>query len=185
MKPILKSAFPLLLLAVALPLQGQMRTLELGFDGGIVYTDPSEAAIANTWDVSFPFQKVRAGLFLTPQISIESAASVNRLDFGDDETATSFGLQGNVLYHFTADRARPQFFAQAGGGMEYVSFKFDDESENDTQWLAGAGVGVKVPLTDWLSLRTAGVYWRTFESDFVAYDTNQFRAQVGLSVFTR
>ncbi len=173
------------LLAAAVPVHGQMRTLEIGMDGGISYSDPATEGTDNrVWDVSVPFQSARVGLFVTPQISLEPAVTLNRVSLPNDERATQVTTVGNVLYHLNTPEWRPQLFAQAGGGLEYVSWKDVDFDENDTQWVAGAGVGMKLPVADRLALRTSAVYWRAFESDHFPR-MNQVRGQVGVSFFTR
>lgn len=171
----------LLILAGATAVDAQQRPIELGMDGGFVFTSPDIDGVDSTFDISLPFQYFRVGFFMTDHVSLEPVLSFQRLDFGDDVNLTRFSVLGTLLYHFSPDRTRPQFYAQAGGGLEFV-----DSSEGDsaTQWVVGAGAGVKTPVMDHLALRFGLMYLRAFENDdFWAY--NAFRGQVGFSFFTR
>lgn len=173
------------LFLLAVPLQGQMRPLELGVDGGVVYTDPAgEGRDNRVWDLALPVQNLRLGVFLTDRISVEPSISLARLDLRDDEDLTQVGAAGNLLYHLDTPGIRPRFFGQVGGGMEYVRVSDGGFRESDTQWLAGAGLGMRLPVADRIALRTSAVYWRAFESD-LAPDANQVRGQLGISFFTR
>lgn len=173
------------ILALALPLEGQQRTIELGIDGGVHYMDPSgEGRDNGVWDIAFPLQSVRAGLHVTERVSVEPALSFLRRDMGEDDM-TQVGALGNVLYHFNeAMGLRPQVFGLAGGGLEYVRLSNAVATESDTQWLAGAGLGMKLPVADQIALRTTATYWRAFESD-LAPDANLVRGDIGISIFTR
>lgn len=176
----------LAVLAMALPLEGQLRTLELGVDGGVHYMDPAgEGRDNRVWDVAFPLQSVRVGLHVTERVSVEPSLSFLRRDFGEEDL-TQVGALGSVLYHLNqpAMGMRPQFFGLAGGGLEYVRLSDEIGSDSDTQWLAGGGLGMKLPVADRIALRTTATYWRAFESD-VAPHANLVRGDLGVSIFTR
>jgi len=166
----------LVVLMGAIPAQAQ-HSLEIGMDGGLVFT--SASGIDNTFDVALPFQSLRVGIFVNDQLSIEPALGFRRIDFGDD-ALNNLSLLATGLYHLSADRTRPQFYLQGGGGLDYLS----DGDDSDTQWLAAVGGGVKVPMMDQLSVRLGLLYVRAFESDFF-FESNQVRGQVGFSFFTR
>lgn len=172
----------LMALVIAAPAQAQHGTLELGMDAGFVFTSPDVDGADNTFDISLPFQFVRAGFFVSDQFSIEPVLSFDRSDFGDDFTLTQLSLLGTGLYHFSADAGGPRFFLQGGGGLQYLSVSDAADSESDTQWLAGAGLGVKLPLPDRVAVRFSLLYLRAFESDFFP-DANLVRGHVGLSFF--
>jgi hypothetical protein len=168
--------------SMATPAHAQQGTWEIGMDGGLMFTSFDIDGVDSTLDFSLPFQLLRVGVFVTPQISIEPTFGFDRMDFGDDDTMTTMTFHTFGLFHFSPDRTRSQFFVGAGGGLDYVSFGFDGESESDTQWSVGLGVGVKVPLRSSVSVRLSGAYLRGFESDFMP-DVNRFRGSVGLSFF--
>lgn len=173
-------------LVLTAPLQGQQRALELGVDGGIHYTDPAgEGRDNRVWDVAFPLQNLRVGVHVTERVSVEPTISFLRRDLGDDDL-TQVGALGNVLYHFTdvGPAMRPQFFGLAGGGLEYVRVSDEVGRDSDTQWMAGGGLGMKLPVADRVSLRTSATYWRAFESDLAPH-ANMIRGDLGLSLFTR
>jgi hypothetical protein len=167
---------------IAVPAQAQQGTWEIGMDGGLLFSSYDIDGMDSTLDFSLPFQALRVGVFITPQISIEPTFGFDRMDFGDDDTVTALTFHTFGLIHFSPDRTRSQFFVGAGGGLDYVSFGFDGESESDTQWSAGLGAGVKVPFRSNVSLRLSGAYLRGFESDFMP-DVNRVRGSVGLSFF--
>jgi hypothetical protein len=172
----------LVVLMGAFPAQAQQGTWELGVDGGFVFTSPDGDGADSMFDVSLPFQLIRAGVFVTPQISIEPTVAFNRLDFGGDETLTQLSLLATGLYHLSTDRTRAQYYLQAGGGVDYVSFSGD---ESASQWLAAAGGGVKLPIMDQVSVRLGALYVRSFEDeDAGLWAANSFRGQVGLSLFS-
>lgn len=166
-------------LLIAVPAQAQT-TVELGIDGGFVWTSPDIDGVDSMFDITLPFQYLRAGFFLNDQFSIEPLLGFDRQDLGNDQTLTALTFLASGLYHFTPDRSRTQFFLQAGGGLDYLSF----EDASSTQWMAGAGVGLKTPLMDRLAARFGVLYLRAFENDDFAA-ANSVRGHVGLSFFTR
>jgi opacity protein-like surface antigen len=172
-----------LALLIAAPAQAQY-PIELGMDGGLVWTSPDVDGMDSTLDVSLPFQYVRVGFFINDHFSIEPALGFDRQDFGDDFTLTQLSLLASGLYHFSPSRTQPQFYLQLAGGLGYVSFSDDVDSESDSQWSLGFGGGVKLPMMNRLAARLGVLYLRHFESDFMP-DANQIRGQVGLSFYTR
>lgn len=168
----------------SIPAQAQQRVIELGIDGGFVFTSPSIDGVEtdSRFDIALPVQQLRVGFVVNNQFSVEPSLSFNRLG-GNDFSLSVLGLQANGLYHLSPDRTRPQFYLQGGGGLQRLSASDEGESVSDTQWIAGAGAGVKVPLVDRLAGRFAVVYQRAFESDFEP-DSNIIRGQVGFSFFT-
>ena len=170
-------------LALALvwsPAEAQQGTWELGIDGGFVVTSPDIDGADSLFDVSLPFQFLRVGTFVSDQLSIEPTLAFNRMDFGGDDSMTTLSLLATGLYHFGADRTQRQFYLQAGAGLDYIGFSDED---GITQWLAGVGGGVKLPVMDHLALRLGALYLRSFENDDM-WAANRFRGQVGVSVFT-
>lgn len=172
-----------LALAIAAPAQAQ-HPVEIGMDGGLVWTSPDVDGVDSTLDFTLPFQLIRAGFFINDHFSIEPMLGFDRQDFGDDFTITQANLLASGLYHFTTSRTQPQFYAQVGGGLSYISVSDDTDSESDTQWMLGFGAGVKLPMMNRLATRLGVLYLRAFESDFMP-DANQIRGTVGLSFYTR
>jgi hypothetical protein len=168
---------------VAVPVQAQ-HPVEIGMDGGVVWTSPDVEGVDSTFDVTLPFQLLRVGFFISDQFSIEPMVGFDRQDFGDDFTFTQANLLASGVYHFTPSRTQSQLFGQLTGGLSHVRFSDADESETDTQWLIGLGAGVKIPMMDRLAARLGVLYLRAFESDFMP-DMNQIRGSVGVSFYTR
>ena len=176
----------LAVLVLAAPLHGQQRAIELGVDGGVHYMDPAgEGRDNRIWDVSFRLQNLRVGLHVTERVSLEPSVSFLRRDLGEDDL-TQVSALGNVLYHFNeaGPAMRPQFFGLAGGGLEYVRLSEEVGRESDTQWLAGGGLGMRLPVADQVALRTSATYWRAFESDLAPH-ANMIRGDLGLSLLIR
>ena len=172
-----------LALVIAAPAQAQY-PVEIGMDGGLIWTSPDVDGMDSTLDAALPFQYVRAGFFINDHFSIEPALGFDRQDFGDDFTLTQLSLLASGLYHFSPSRTQPQFYLQLAGGLGYISLSDDTDRESDTQWALGFGGGVKLPRMNRLAARLGVVYLRHFESDFMP-DANQIRGQVGLSFYTR
>jgi hypothetical protein len=159
--------------ALTLPTPGsaQGRPVELGtFDlsGG--------SAIA----VSIPVQDFRAGFFLSDRLSLEPRLALSFFDSDGTSSQTALSSQVGALVHFHGDRTRAQPYIRPFGGVLFL----DVGGNNDAQFLAGGGIGVKIPIADRLAARVEGVYTHGFESSGLG-TTDAVSLLVGFSFFTR
>ena len=182
---------PLLAAAVlgAAPLAAQpARTvpIELGVDAAISTDDVTDAT-----EISIPLQRLRAGFFLSPRISLEPTLAYNRAS-ADDGSANAFdgalGLLAHVVGSPTGHIRTSSLFVRPFAGLSRLSFDIDDPdggtNESVTQANAGVGLGVKLPVGDRLAWRLEGIYTRRFESDEFP-SSNAFALTLGLSFHTR
>src|SRR5438270_4946416 len=75
---------------------------ELGVDAGLMFTldNPKTTAF------SVPIQGIRAGFFLSPEISLEPSFRLNTVSGGG--TFTDYGIGLGLLYHLSTNRAANQ-----------------------------------------------------------------------------
>jgi hypothetical protein len=148
---------------------------ELGTDFGITLgiDDPK------TFNIDIPSGLLRAGYFITPEISLEPALSFNS-QAQEDETAFSFWLlQLGGLYHLSTNRRADQWFI-------HPSIGFTGGSEGTPDFvILSATVGLKKPwMNNRLAMRfEAGLSHRLENAPFDA--ATAIIASAGFSVYTR
>ena len=148
---------------------------ELGTDFGISLgiDDPK------TFNIDIPTGLLRAGYFITPEISLEPALSFNS-QAQEDETAFSFWLlQIGGLYHLSTNRRADQYFIHPS-----IGFTGGSEGVPDFTILS-ATFGWKKPwMNDRLAMRfEAGLSHRLKEGPIDA--ATAIIASAGFSVYTR
>lgn len=168
----------LLLLGLPAALHAQDgRPIELGLDAGVSVMIPDGGG-DNVTSAGIPASRFRVGFFVSDIVALEPTLGFALVSSGGETvTAAEFIFAG--LFHFTADPSRPRAYFRAGGGLSFVDV-FD---ENDTQFGALGGIGVKLPAGDQFAVRIEGNFGRTFaSSDRTAASTIQIL--VGFSFFT-
>lgn len=160
------------LLVLPLTAAVAQRPIEIGMDAGF------QANFNGTtiWGVSIPVQAVRLGIQATDQVTVEPRLSFNHLDLGDfGGSATTLDGSLNILFYFqTGDRPRPYF--TAGGTLVWA----DAGGSSDSEFGAGGGFGVSIPIVSQLAARLEGRFDRFFDSE-----VNRVAGLFGLSFFTR
>ena len=153
------------------------RPLELGIDAGVTFglDDP------NVTRVSIPVEAFRIGFFMTDRVSLEPAFSLQSIS-ADDNDFTTYLVELGLLWHMRAMRSG----AYVRPFMGVVGFSEDvgGEDDSESQFFAGAGVGLKIPIQDRLAWRLEANFAHAFESG----DTeggSQIGLRVGLSFFTQ
>ncbi len=170
-------AFLTALVAVSLlsaPVQAQARAVEFGMDLGVTVTNFEDSDITLI-EVGIPAQRLRVGAFISDQVSIETSVAFSLVDV-DDFTTTTTDLALGVNIHSTPNHMDLRVYAAPFGGVSIVSL--DDET--DTQWSAGAALGLKAPVREIFLVRIEASYARGFENSNVA-GSNNFQGVVGLS----
>lgn len=154
----------------------QTRPVELGFDGGLNVSFNG----STTTSFSVPFQSVRVGFFVADAVSVEPTVSLNYLKIEGLDAIATIGFSFAALYHFTPDRSKPQPYFRPQAGLMFVTAG----GESASQFHAGGGIGVKVPVTTQLAVRLEAGFQHSFENDdFPRAST--ITAAVGLSFFTQ
>ncbi|NIM52814.1 MAG: outer membrane beta-barrel protein [Gemmatimonadales bacterium] len=157
------------LTAVAVATASAQQPLEIGMDAGFDATFNGDAV----WSVTVPVQQVRVGFMAADQFSVEPRLSFNFISNGG--SVTTLQASAHVLYHIgPGGRSRP--YVTAGGTFFLVDF----DGNSKTDFAAGAGVGVTLPILAQLAARLEGRYDRMFDAE-----ANIVSVTIGLSVFTR
>jgi hypothetical protein len=147
---------------------------ELGVDAGVTFTldDPKVTTF------SVPIQSVRAGFFLSPEISLEPSLAFQSLSVSGGSSGSAYAIGLGLLYHFSTSRAANQMYVRpfigldgtSGGGSSTNSFSF------------GGGFGVKVPVGTRFATRFEGNLAHRSDS---GVSQNAIGLLAGLSVYTR
>lgn len=166
-----------------------MAQVELGGDLGFHITTNQNGSKDNSYNVNIPLSAIRVGYFVTPEIAAEVGANYNHQAVSGS-AINDLGLNLGALYHLRNINSMTIPYAKVMGGMDYSSTSFVTQTNlnhNDTQFYAGGGIGIKVPVMDWLGLRFEGRYLRLFKSDYKVAPlpaANQFSILAGVSFFT-
>lgn len=163
-------------LILAVPARAQDRPVELGLDAGVSFniSDP------NVTTISIPVQDLRVGFFVSDRLSLEPRVALNYLKVEDSDALTSITAALGALVHFNPDRDRSQFYLRPFGGLAFVDFGDDSE----TQFSLGGGLGVKLPMAERFAARLEGAFAHAFETDALA-GSDAVSLTVGFSFFTR
>jgi hypothetical protein len=146
--------------------------IELGFDGAYIRDQDAES---NT--IAIPVNQARIGFFISPTLSIEPAVSLTYQSAGGDNTR-SVNADIAALWHFTGTRNTTQLFLRPVVGL---SNSGGSDQDSETDFAAGGGLGVKIPMSDRVLFRGEGFYRRLFTDP----GRNLFGATFGLSIYSR
>jgi hypothetical protein len=158
------------------------RTIELGLDAGAVVGLGDQSSIS----VDVPAARARLGFFLTndSRWSVEPAAGLNYSKVEESDGALFYNLEAGALYHFSPPAQLADLAAANRVSVLYtrpfVNLIGVTGDNGDSEFAAGAGLGVKIP---WRS----GLAWRLESNLGDGVDNVEFRlgAFAGLSFFTR
>ena len=200
-------AFALALLVApgSLAAQGRSGAVELGFDGGVEFSNVEDLDVdgdggervefGDEIRVGVPIQRFRVGYHASDKISLEPSISLDYLkvedptdDGGDaDLSVTNLSLGMAILIHFLADPDNPVAYGLLRGtyNVADVNTGGDENEESASQAGIGVGVGVKLPVADRLDVRLEGAYERRFENqDDLLPSSNNYQVNVGFSWYT-
>lgn len=178
------AAAALALLAAAPALAQSPRPVELGMDALLAVTldDPRITTL------TLPVGVVRAGFFASDRVSIEPALNLDYTGVEDQGSSTALALDVGLLLHFSPDRTRRQGYLRPYVGVTHISVDYDASGQvgdaSFTQYGAGAGLGMKLPVRDRLAVRLEGTFDHTFSADDVDA-RSALGVTFGLSFFTR
>jgi hypothetical protein len=167
-----------LLVAVSLflppQLAAQSRPIELGTYLGVSFDFGGGSTLTT---VSVPTGTLRVGFWMNDRVSVEPNVGFNWLHISG-ESLTTIDAALALLYHFNADATRARPFVSVFPGL--MHFNSDGST---TQFYAGAGLGVLLPMQERLAVRLEGRYYHTFASDEVG-SGDTAGARIGFSFFT-
>ena len=167
----------LVAVAVVFPLSAltaQSRPIELGTDLGVSFDFGGSSTLTT---VSIPTSTLRVGFWMTDRVSIEPNVGFTWLHVSG-ESLTTIDAALALLYHFNADASRARPYITVFPGLTH--FNSDGST---TQFYAGAGLGVLLPMQERLALRLEGRYTHLFSGDGGA-SSDGAAARVGFSFFT-
>lgn len=161
--------------AVAQQAAPGVRLIELGVDAGVTFdlTDPK------TTTINIPAQVFRVGFFINDRLSLEPALAINAVN-GGGTTFTEYRGQLGLLWHFNPPSVGHGWYARPFAGFEGAHTK----GNTTTQAVAGAGVGIKLPLASRLATRFEANYAHLF-SQGSSGSNNAIGLLAGLSFFNR
>ncbi|HJQ53359.1 MAG TPA: outer membrane beta-barrel protein [Gemmatimonadaceae bacterium] len=167
-----------LCLMVASPLHAQRQQTsgpwELGIDAGVMFGLGDQ----NITVVSVPFQTIRAGYFLTNKAEIEPRISINSIH-GGGESLTTYDFQLGLLLMPHGDRIGNGIYIRPFLGVSGIDVS---GAGNNNSGYAGAGLGLKIPLTD----RRMGIRLESnYAHGFSDGGSDVIGVGMGLSWFTR
>jgi opacity protein-like surface antigen len=202
-------AFALALLAAPrwLTAQGRGGAVELGFDGGVEFSNVEDLDVdgdggegvefGDEIRVGVPIQRFRVGYHASDKISLEPSIGLDYLKVEDptddsddaDLSVTNLSLGMAILIHFLADPDNPVAYGLLRGTYNVADVNTgegdDEEEESASQAGIGVGVGVKLPVADRLDVRLEGAYERRFENeDDLLPSSNNYQVNVGFSWYT-
>jgi len=170
--------------------QSQTNTLEFGIDAGATFGLGDISSV----QLTLPAARFRVGFFLPgdSRWSIEPAAFLSVTKVEDLDAITTYDLELGALYHFqpalrvlgsppprqSVVYIRP-FIAVTGitgGGSDNI----DDDSGSDSEFSAGAGLGVKIPWRQDLAWRLEANVGYGFDNE-----ADRIGLLAGLSFFSR
>jgi len=161
------------LLLVALAPTTVLAQIEFGIDGGLEITSTADTD-DNVTEIAIPTDALRIGIWRSDRRIVELRPSVSRGSSGG-RTLTELGLGAGLrflLRDMDWEAAVPCI--RVGGGLNY--FKRSDAdartSDSATQFRAGAGVGVEIPIAEPVGFRLEGFYIHGFPNDnFPRFDS--------------
>ena len=144
--------------------------VELGLDA--LYSYSTDSPHLSTLVV--PFSRVRAGFAISPNLTLEPSAALSHFSAGGAD-ATNFTIGAGLLYHFNADRSAVQPYVRPF--VEYAHSTATG-APNLSNSSVGAGLGVKIPVTERFK-------WR-LEAGYAAsnHSSSGIRVLAGFSIFT-
>lgn len=173
------TALALVVAAAFAPIASAQRPIELGIDA--LSLGVTVAGGTSVTSLSVPTGVFRVGFFASERVSIEPNLGVTYIKVEDQDAVTLLNFALGLLYHFTPPGQRSQVYIRPLLGISFLDPGLGDSA---TQFSAGGGLGVKVPLVGRLAARLEAQYTHRFENaDFAG--SNSIVGLFGFSFFTR
>ena len=177
----MRVGFWVLVLCGLVSLQPRLITAQVGpIELGVDATFDMSVMNSTTSRLSVPGRGVRLGVFVSDVVSIENRMSLVRVKTEDIDAATNLSLQVSGVIHFSRDRDQVQGYAIPTVGL--TSSFFGETRRSQLQ--VACGVGVKVPVVNYLSFRFEFGYWYRAENGY--FDSHDvITVKAGVSLFTK
>jgi opacity protein-like surface antigen len=158
--------------------------VELGADASLSFGFGAAAGNTNVTMFQVPIAQIRAGFFISPELSIEPSFGLQYAS-GGGVSGSHYNLGVGALYHFSAVRTASQVYVRPFLNFEGQSVNVGGAGGNAsaTSIALGAGLGVKMPVTDRFSWRFEGNLAHNNNTNFDE-SPNRFGLLAGFSYFT-
>lgn len=176
-----KTLFVAALLAVAAPLAGQEKGVELGLNlvyAGVLNSDDAtvKRLFANTADIA-------VGVPLSPHLALRPSGSLF-LSKGKGFSVWTTNLQVGMPYYLRGTWGHTGVYIQPNVGVEIASGDASGTGSTETSFNFGLGVGKMIRLTDPVSLRVGADL--TYIPETSAYPkATLISASLGILIFLR
>ena len=175
---ITRSAAALLVVTATAAAQ-KPHSVELGIDGGIGFR--SASGTSTVTQINLPVQLFRIGFMMSDGVSFEPSGALNYFKGTGSSTLTN--LNASLLFHLSTNAARSRAYVRPFLGFISSSFTSSSGvSSSTTQLDLGAGIGVKVPVSDRFGTRWEANVTRVLNSGNLASYT-AVNLLAGLSFF--
>jgi hypothetical protein len=156
----------------AQPAAAQQSTLvELGLDASFSYGFDD----LHQKRLTIPVQRIRAGFFMSPEISIEPSFGLEYTGV-NSSSSTVFTTGIGLLYHLETSRTSAQPYVRPF--IEYSRVSGSGSSPTVTNTTFGGGLGLKIPFSDRLA-------WRLEAGAGFNQNNSHLLLLAGFSYFTR
>jgi len=172
------AVFLLAMLAGSLVAQSRPEepALELGIDAAYRVSIPDTGDRLSA--IEAPLGRIRFGTYLRSTILMELAGGLAYAKEGD-RSSSSARAEVAFSFHVGSDATRTRPYLVAGAGGRWAT----SDGVTNNQWLAGGGLGLKVPLGGAVGLRLEAAYARAFETDVLSA-AHELSGLLGLSFYT-
>lgn len=156
--------------------------VELGMDAALTFGMGAPAGASNTTTFELPLTQIRAGFFVSPELSIEPSFGIQYAS-ANGASSSLYHIGVGALYHFSTVRSANQVYVRPFINFENGNASVAGNSASVSSTAFGAGLGIKMPMSDRMA-------WR-FEANLAHNSNNNFDDSpnrigllAGLSYFT-
>jgi outer membrane scaffolding protein for murein synthesis (MipA/OmpV family) len=160
--------------------------IELGADASLSFGFGAATGNTNVTMFQVPIAQVRAGFFISPELSIEPSFGLQYAS-GGGVSGSHYNLGIGALYHFSAVRSASQVYVRPFLNFEGQSVNVSGTgggNASETSIALGAGLGMKMPVTDRFSWRFEANLAHNNNTNFDE-SPNRIGLLAGFSYFTR
>jgi hypothetical protein len=154
--------------------------IELGVDAG--FDTQLSGGVNKRTAFQVPIQQLRAGFFLSPEVSIEPMLSLTTgsVSGPGGGSFTSYGIGTGLLWHFSESRAANQLYVRPFIGFEGASCS---GCPSTSAFTFGGGFGVKMPMANRFATRLEANLAQTQAHNNIPTQS-ELGILFGLSVYT-
>ena len=164
------------------PMAAATPGVELGMDAALSFGMGAPAGSSNVTLFQAPVPSIRAGFYLSPELSIEPSLGLQYAS-ANGGSSTDYMLGLGALYHFSTNRAENQFYVRPFVNFQSSSLSGGGTSTSATGTQFGAGVGIKMPMADRFATRFEANIAHNSNHNFDNSD-NRIGILAGISYYT-